>query len=120
MLSGIMTKLISWNAVISTKKLQVFLTATDGQTAIKVKIYQGEHELVCDNKLLGNFNCIPPAPNGMPQIKITFSLPSQTLFNLSIHAVQVQDHYYLHYSSSSSMTYSSTLSISNPACFLKI
>ncbi len=75
-LGGIMTKLINRNTVIPTKKSQVFSTAADGQTAIEVKIYQGERELVRDNKLLGNFNLvgIPPAPKGVPQIEITFDI----------------------------------------------
>ena len=70
-----MTKLISRNTTIPTKKSQVFSTAADGQTAIEVKIYQGERELVRDNKLLGNFNLvgIPPTPN-IPQIEITFDI----------------------------------------------
>ena len=71
-----MTKLISRNTTIPTKKSQVFSTAADGQTAIEVKIFQGERELVRDNKLLGNFNLvgIPPAPKGVPQIEITFDI----------------------------------------------
>ena len=71
-----MTKLISRNTTIPSKKSQVFSTAADGQTAIEVKIYQGERELVRDNKLLGNFNLvgIPPAPKGVPQIEITFDI----------------------------------------------
>lgn len=75
-LGGIMTKLIARNTTIPTKKSQVFSTAADGQTAIEVKIYQGERELVRDNKLLGNFNLvgIPPAPKGVPQIEITFDI----------------------------------------------
>jgi molecular chaperone DnaK len=75
-LGGIMTKLITRNTTIPTKKSQVFSTAADGQTAIEVKIYQGERELVRDNKLLGNFNLvgIPPAPKGVPQIEITFDI----------------------------------------------
>ena len=75
-LGGIMTKLISRNTTIPTKKSQTFSTAADGQTAIEVKIYQGERELVRDNKLLGNFNLvgIPPAPKGVPQIEITFDI----------------------------------------------
>ena len=75
-LGGIMTKLISRNTTIPTKKSQVFSTAADGQTAIEVKIFQGERELVRDNKLLGNFNLvgIPPAPKGVPQIEITFDI----------------------------------------------
>ncbi len=76
-----MTKLISRNTTIPTKKSQVFSTAADGQTAIEVKIFQGERELVRDNKLLGNFNLvgIPPAPKGVPQIEITFDIDAGTL-----------------------------------------
>ncbi|TCD59926.1 Hsp70 chaperone [Steccherinum ochraceum] len=75
-LSGIITKLISHNTTIPTEKTQTFSTAADGQNAIEVKIYQGERELVRDNKLLGNFNLvgIPPAPKGVPQIDITFDI----------------------------------------------
>ena len=71
-----MTKLISRNTTIPTKKTQIFSTAADGQTATGVKIFQGERELVRDNKLLGNFNLvgIPPAPKGVPQIRSTLTL----------------------------------------------
>ena len=71
-----MTKLITRNTTIPTKKSQVFSTAADGQTAIEVKIYQGECKLVWDNKLLDNFNLIgiPPAPKGVPQIETTFDI----------------------------------------------
>ncbi|KAI0261805.1 mitochondrial heat shock protein SSC1 precursor [Russula aff. rugulosa BPL654] len=84
-LSGIMTKLISRNTTIPTKKSQVFSTAADGQTAIEVKIFQGERELVRDNKLLGNFNLvgIPPAPKGVPQIEITFDIDADGIVNVS-------------------------------------
>ena len=69
-----MTKLISRNTTIPTKKSQVFSIAAVGQTAIEVKIYQGERELVRDNKLLGNFNLVgtPLAPKDVPRIEITF------------------------------------------------
>ena len=84
-LGGIMTKLISRNTTIPTKKSQVFSTAADGQTAIEVKIYQGERELVRDNKLLGSFNLvgIPPAPKGVPQIEITFDIDADGIVNVS-------------------------------------
>ena len=84
-LGGIMTKLISRNTTIPTKKTQTFSTAADGQTAIEVKIYQGERELVRDNKLLGNFNLvgIPPAPKGVPQIEITFDIDADGIVNVS-------------------------------------
>ena len=83
-LGGIMTKLINRNTTIPTKKSQVFSTAADGQTAIEVKIYQGERELVRDNKLLGNFNLvgIPPAPKGVPQIEITFDIDADGIVNV--------------------------------------
>ncbi|KAI5982873.1 mitochondrial Hsp70 chaperone [Pisolithus albus] len=75
-LGRIMTKLTNCNTTIPTKKSQVFSTAAGGQTAIDVKIFQGERELVRDNKLLGNFNLvgIPPTPKGVRQIEITFDI----------------------------------------------
>ncbi|KAG8990489.1 70-kilodalton heat shock protein [Tulasnella sp. JGI-2019a] len=83
-LGGIMTKLIPRNTTIPTKKSQTFSTAADGQTAIEVKIFQGERELVRDNKLLGNFNLvgIPPAPKGIPQIEITFDIDADGIVNV--------------------------------------
>ncbi|GJJ08608.1 hypothetical protein Clacol_002827 [Clathrus columnatus] len=84
-LGGIMTKLINRNTTIPTKKSQTFSTAADGQTAIEVKVFQGERELVKDNKLLGNFNLvgIPPAPKGVPQIEITFDIDADGIVNVS-------------------------------------
>ncbi|KAL5483148.1 SSC1 [Sanghuangporus weigelae] len=84
-LGGIMTKLIPRNTTIPTKKSQVFSTAADGQTAIEVKIYQGERELVRDNKLLGNFNLvgIPPAPKGVPQIEIIFDIDADGIVHVT-------------------------------------
>lgn len=84
-LGGIMTKLINRNTTIPSKKSQVFSTAADGQTAIEVKIYQGERELVRDNKLLGNFNLvgIPPAPKGVPQIEITFDIDADGIVHVN-------------------------------------
>ncbi|KAI0919026.1 hypothetical protein AcW1_003488 [Taiwanofungus camphoratus] len=84
-LGGIMTKLIQRNTTIPTKKTQTFSTAADGQTAIEVKIYQGERELVRDNKLLGNFNLvgIPPAPKGVPQIDITFDIDADGIVHVT-------------------------------------
>jgi molecular chaperone DnaK len=75
-----MTKLISRNTTLPTKKSRVFTTAADGETGIKVKIYQGERELVRDNKLLGNFNLvgISPAPKGEPEIEVTFNIDAGT------------------------------------------
>jgi len=84
-LGGIMTKLIARNTTIPTKKSQTFSTAADGQTAIEVKIFQGERELVRDNKLLGNFNLvgIPPAPKGVPQIEITFDIDADGIVHVT-------------------------------------
>ncbi|EIN06543.1 heat shock protein [Punctularia strigosozonata HHB-11173 SS5] len=84
-LGGIMTKLIPRNTTIPTKKTQTFSTAADGQTAIEVKIFQGERELVRDNKLLGNFNLvgIPPAPKGVPQIEITFDIDADGIVHVT-------------------------------------
>jgi len=84
-LGGIMTKLINRNTTIPTKKSQVFSTAADGQTAIEVKIFQGERELVKDNKVLGNFNLvgIPPAPKGVPQIEITFDIDADGIVHVT-------------------------------------
>ncbi|EPQ55171.1 heat shock protein 70 [Gloeophyllum trabeum ATCC 11539] len=84
-LGGIMTKLITRNTTIPTKKSQTFSTAADGQTAIEVKVYQGERELVRDNKLLGSFNLvgIPPAPKGVPQIEITFDIDADGIVHVT-------------------------------------
>ncbi|RXK39293.1 hsp7-like protein [Tremella mesenterica] len=84
-LGGVFTRLINRNTTIPTKKSQTFSTAADGQTAIEVKVYQGERELVRDNKLLGNFQLtgLPPAPKGVPQIKITFDIDADGIVNVS-------------------------------------
>jgi molecular chaperone DnaK len=80
-----MTKFIARNTTIPTKKSQVFSTAANGQTAIEVKIFQAERVLVCNNKLLGNFNLvgIPPAPEGIPQIEINFDIDADGIVNVS-------------------------------------
>ncbi|KAH7907200.1 heat shock protein 70kD, peptide-binding domain-containing protein [Hygrophoropsis aurantiaca] len=71
-------------AVCWPKKSQTFSTVADGQTAIEVKIFQGERELVHDNKLLGNFNLvnIPPAPKDVPQIEITFDIDADGIVDV--------------------------------------
>lgn len=83
-LGGVFTRLINRNTTIPTKKSQTFSTAADGQTAIEVKVYQGERELVRDNKLLGNFQLtgLPPAPKGVPQIAITFDIDADGIVNV--------------------------------------
>ncbi|KAK4684946.1 molecular chaperone DnaK, partial [Tremellales sp. Uapishka_1] len=84
-LGGVFTRLINRNTTIPTKKSQTFSTAADGQTAIEVKIYQGERELVRDNKMLGNFQLtgLPPAPKGVPQIQISFDIDADGIVNVS-------------------------------------
>jgi molecular chaperone DnaK len=69
-LGGVMTKMISRNTTIPTKQSKVYSTAADNQSAVSIKVYQGEREMVADNKLLGQFDLsgIPPAPRGVPQV----------------------------------------------------
>merc|ERR1712242_61303 len=85
-LGGVMTKLITRNTTIPTKKSQVFSTAADGQTQVEIKVHQGEREMAGDNKLLGQFQLIgiPPAPRGVPQIEVTFDIDANGIVN--VHA----------------------------------
>ena len=87
-LGGVFTRLIERNTTIPTKKSQVFSTADDNQTAVTIKVYQGEREMAADNKLLGNFDLtgIPPAPRGVPQIEVTFDIDAN-----GIVSVQAKD-----------------------------
>lgn len=80
-----MTKLISRNTTIPTKKSQVFSTAADGQTQVQIKVCQGEREMANDNKMLGQFSLvgIPPAPRGVPQIEVTFDIDANGIVNVS-------------------------------------
>ncbi|VDD91049.1 unnamed protein product [Enterobius vermicularis] len=84
-LGGVMTKLITRNTTIPTKKSQVFSTAADGQTQVEIKVYQGEREMAANNKLLGQFSLvgIPPAPRGVPQIEVTFDIDANGIVNVS-------------------------------------
>jgi molecular chaperone DnaK len=84
-LGGVFTRLINRNTTIPTKKSQVFSTAADGQTQVQISVYQGERELVRDNKLLGTFNLtgIPPAPRGIPQVEVTFDIDADGIVNVS-------------------------------------
>jgi molecular chaperone DnaK len=84
-LGGIMTKLVERNTTIPTEKKQVFSTAEDNQTAVTVKVYQGEREMAAHNRLLGQFNLegIPPAPRGVPQIEVTFDIDANGILNVS-------------------------------------
>ena len=84
-LGGIFTKLIERNTTIPTKKTQVFSTAEDNQTAVDVKVFQGEREMAADNRLLGSFQLsgIPSAPRGVPQVEVSFDIDANGILNVS-------------------------------------
>jgi molecular chaperone DnaK len=84
-LGGVFTRLIERNTTIPTKKSQVFSTADDNQTAVTIRVFQGEREIAQHNKLLGQFDLmgIPPAPRGVPQIEVTFDIDANGIVNVS-------------------------------------
>jgi molecular chaperone DnaK len=84
-LGGVFTRLIERNTTIPTKKSQVFSTAEDSQSAVTIRVFQGEREMAADNKLLGQFDLvgIPPAPRGVPQIEVTFDIDANGIVNVS-------------------------------------
>ena len=84
-LGGVFTRLIDRNTTIPTRKSQVFSTAEDNQTAVTIRVFQGEREMAADNKLLGQFDLvgIPPAPRGMPQVEVTFDIDANGIVNVS-------------------------------------
>ncbi len=84
-LGGVFTRLIDRNTTIPTRKSQVFSTAEDNQSAVTIRVFQGEREMAADNKILGQFDLvgIPPAPRGMPQIEVTFDIDTNGIVNVS-------------------------------------
>lgn len=84
-LGGVFTRLIERNTTIPTKKSQVFSTAEDSQSAVTIRVFQGEREMAADNKLLGQFDLvgIPPAPRGVPQVEVTFDIDANGIVNVS-------------------------------------
>ena len=84
-LGGVFTKLIDKNTTIPTKKSQIFSTAEDNQSAVTIRVFQGQREIAGDNKILGQFNLesIPPAPRGLPQIEVTFDIDANSILNVS-------------------------------------
>jgi molecular chaperone DnaK len=84
-LGGVFTRIIDRNTTIPTKKSQVFSTAEDSQSAVTIRVFQGEREMASDNKMLGNFDLvgIPPAPRGVPQIEVTFDIDANGIVNVN-------------------------------------
>ena len=84
-LGGVFTRLIDRNTTIPTKKSQIFSTAEDNQTAVTIRVYQGEREMAADNKLLGQFDLvgIPSAPRGVPQIEVAFDIDANGIVNVT-------------------------------------
>ena len=84
-LGGVFTRLIDRNTTIPTRKNQVFSTAEDGQTAVTIRVFQGEREMAADNKVLGHFDLvgIPPSARGVPQIDVTFDIDANGIVNVS-------------------------------------
>ncbi len=84
-LGGVMTKMITRNTTIPTKKAEVYSTAVDGQTNVEIHVLQGEREMASDNKSLGTFRLdgIPPAPRGVPQIEVTFDIDANGILSVT-------------------------------------
>jgi molecular chaperone DnaK len=91
-LGGVFTKLIERNTTVPTKKSQIFSTAADNQTAVTIRVFQGEREMANDNKLLGQFDLvgIPPAPRGMPQIDVAFDIDANGIVHVAAKDMATQ------------------------------
>ena len=91
-LGGVFTRLIDRNTTIPTKKSQIFSTAADSQSAVTIRVFQGEREMASDNKLLGQFDLvgIPPAPRGIPQIEVTFDIDANGIVHVAAKDMATQ------------------------------
>ncbi|TAK00989.1 MAG: molecular chaperone DnaK [Candidatus Manganitrophaceae bacterium] len=91
-LGGVFTRIIDRNTTVPTKKSQIFSTASDNQTAVTIRVFQGEREMAADNKLLGQFDLIgiPPAPRGIPQVEVTFDIDANGIVHVSAKDMATQ------------------------------
>ncbi|HPB47019.1 MAG TPA: molecular chaperone DnaK [Exilispira sp.] len=105
-LGGVFTKIIERNTTIPAKKSQIFSTAEDNQTAVTIRVYQGERPMARDNKFLGNFDLIgiPPAPRGIPQIEVTFDIDANGILHVSAKDLATGKQQKIHIEAKSGLT----------------